>query len=87
MSATVGSFLPGDAGASAAAAQRIDLPWYLRPRVLSACMLLPLYILAWFVTDVLDVQVSNARGYAFFHGEAFLIGLAGVLALVATLRF
>ena len=82
MSATVGSLPRQDAGASAPAVPRIDLPWYLRPRVLSACMLLPLYIIAWFVTDVLDVQVSNARGYAFFHGEAFLIGLAGVLALV-----
>ena len=59
----------------------VDLPWYFRPRVVVLGVLLPLYLLAWFLADVMQVQVSTARGYAFLHGEAFLIGLGGMLAL------
>jgi len=61
---------------------RREMPWFFNPRFITAGVLLPAYLLIWFVANVLDVRLSTAKGFFFFQGEAFLLGLAAMLALV-----
>ena len=58
------------------------MPWFFNPRFITAGVLLPVYLLIWFVANVLDVRLSTAKGFFFFQGDAFLLGLAVLLALV-----
>lgn len=57
------------------------MPWWFSPRILTWCVLLPAYVGLWAASELLGVRLSTAKGFAFFSGEAFLYGLAGLLAL------
>ncbi len=57
------------------------MPWYFSPRVLVLGGLIPFYLALWLFNDVFQLQLSTAKGFNFFHGEAFLAGLAGLVAL------
>ncbi|MFN9773143.1 MAG: hypothetical protein ACK54X_11040 [Burkholderiales bacterium] len=57
------------------------MPWWFSPRVLTWCVLLPTYVGLWVASELLGLKLSTAKGFSFFHGEAFLHGLAGLLAL------
>jgi len=61
---------------------RREMPWFFNPRFITAGVLLPAYLLIWFIANVLEVRLSTAKGFFFFQGEAFLLGLAGLLALI-----
>jgi hypothetical protein len=57
------------------------MPWYFSPRVLVIAGLLPAYLAIWLANEVFELRLSTAKGFNFFHGEAFLAGLVGLLAL------
>lgn len=57
-------------------------PWWMSPRCLVAFVLIPIYLLTWASVEVFGVTLTTAKGYYFFSGEAFLIGLAGLGALL-----
>ena len=61
--------------------ERRSMPWYFSPRVLVIAGLLPAYLAIWLANEVFELRLSTAKGFNFFHGDAFLAGLGGLLAL------
>jgi hypothetical protein len=63
-------------------AETITAPWWFSPRRLVAFVLIPAYLLTWASVEVFELTLTTAKGYYFFRGEAFLIGLSGLVALL-----